>query len=121
MNIECKNKSKPELLSGFGEINFDKQYRQGNRIYDSREVTMCLTSSPIGNTGGYSYLYVVEQNDKGGDKTMSSVNNKNNILFIKSYHFSGALFTHKFFMRTISFFRASNILIQLFQMLINPI
>lgn len=78
MKIECKTKSKPELLSGFGEINFGKQYRQGNRIYDSREVAMCLTSSPIGNTGGHSYLYVVEQNDKGGDKTMSNVNNKNN-------------------------------------------
>lgn len=82
MNTECKTKSKPELLSGFGEINFGKQYRQGNRIYDSREVAMCLTSSPIGNAGGYSYLYVVEQNDRGGDKTMSSLNNKNNILSI---------------------------------------
>ena len=78
-DIVCENKSKPLLLSGFGEINFGKQYRQGNRVYDSREVAMCLNSSPIGNAGGNSYLYVVKQNDKGGNNVN---NNKNNILFM---------------------------------------
>lgn len=55
------NESKPRLLTGFGEINFGKQYRQGNRVYDSEQIAMCLNSSPVGNTGGYSYLYVVNQ------------------------------------------------------------
>ena len=42
-----------------GEINFGKQYRQGNRVYSSDHVAMALNASPVGNMGGYSYLYVV--------------------------------------------------------------
>ena len=55
---------KPKLLGGIGKINFGKQYRQGNRIYDSNEIAMCLNASPFGNLGGYSYLYAVESNNK---------------------------------------------------------
>ena len=51
---------KPVLLGGVGEENeFGTQYRQGNRVYSSNAVAMCLTSQPIGNTGGNSYLYNV--------------------------------------------------------------
>ena len=50
---------KPILLTGFGEINFGKQYHQGNRVYDSRAIAMALNAEPVGNTGGYSYLYLV--------------------------------------------------------------
>ena len=49
--------NKPKLIGGIGDINFGKQYRQGNRIYDSNAVAMALTASPIGNAGGNSYLY----------------------------------------------------------------
>lgn len=49
------------LLGGVGEINFGKQYRQGNRIYDSNHIAMCVLSQPVGNAGGFSYLYAVEQ------------------------------------------------------------
>lgn len=63
-----KNQSKPKLLGGVGEINFGKQYRQGNRVYDSREIAMCLTAQPLGNTGGYSYLYITEIKQKTLDK-----------------------------------------------------
>ena len=52
---------KPVLIGGFGEINFGKQYRQGNRVYDSDAIAMCLNAQPVGNTGGYSYLYVVSE------------------------------------------------------------
>lgn len=52
---------KPQLLTGFGEINFGKQYRQGNRVYDSECIAMCLNAQPVGNMGGYSYLYVVDE------------------------------------------------------------
>lgn len=53
-----KNQSKPKLLGGVGEINFGKQYRQGNRVYDSREIAMCLTAQPLGNTGGvFIFIY----------------------------------------------------------------
>ena len=56
----------PILLGGFGGINFGKQYRQGNRVYASWETAMALTAQPLGNTGGYTYLYVVrETSDKG--------------------------------------------------------
>lgn len=49
--------SKPNLVGGFGEINFGKQYRQGNRVYDGESIAMCLNAQPVGNKGGYSYLY----------------------------------------------------------------
>lgn len=52
---------KPRLLGGFGEINFGKQYRQGNRIYDADAIAVCLTAQPLGNMGGYSSLYVVRR------------------------------------------------------------
>lgn len=51
---------KPKLIGGFGEINFGKQYRQGNRVYDSRAIAMALNAEPVGNIGGYSYLYLVK-------------------------------------------------------------
>lgn len=51
----------PKLVGGIGEKNFGKQYRQGNRVYDSDEIAMALNAQPIGNTGGYSYLYAVEE------------------------------------------------------------
>lgn len=50
----------PKLVGGFGEINFGKQYRQGNRVYDSEGIAMCITAQPLGNTGGNSYLYKVD-------------------------------------------------------------
>ena len=49
----------PELVGGIGEKNFGKQYRQGNRVYNSETVAMALNAQPVGNTGGYSYLYAV--------------------------------------------------------------
>ena len=51
----------PILLGGFGDINFGKQYRQGNRVYASWGSVMALTAQPLGNTGGYTYLYVVRE------------------------------------------------------------
>jgi len=56
--------NRPILLTGFGEINFGKQYRQGNRVYDSRAIAMALNAEPVGNTGGYSYLYLVEDYER---------------------------------------------------------
>lgn len=55
------NDMKPRLVGGFGEINFGKQYRQGNRIYDADAIAVCLTAQPLGNMGGYSSLYVVRR------------------------------------------------------------
>jgi DNA (cytosine-5)-methyltransferase 1 len=49
----------PKLVGGIGELNFGKQFRQGNRVYDSESVAMRLTAQPVGNTGGNSYLYKV--------------------------------------------------------------
>ena len=47
------------MVGGIGEINFGKQYRQGNRVYDVNHIAMCLNAQPVGNAGGYSYLYAV--------------------------------------------------------------
>ena len=52
---------KPVLLTGFGEIKYGKQYSLGNRIYDSRNIAMAICANPVGNAGGYSYLYLVEE------------------------------------------------------------
>ena len=51
----------PKLIGGIGEKNFGKQYRQGNRVYDSDAIAMALNAQPVGNAGGYSYLYAVEE------------------------------------------------------------
>lgn len=59
-----ENKSKPKLVGGFGERVFGKQYRQGNRVYDSREIAVCLQAQPLGSMGGYSSLYLIERKDK---------------------------------------------------------
>ena len=56
----------PVMVGGIGEINFGKQYRQGNRIYDANSIAMCLLSSPVGNAGGFSYLYRI------GDSNMNN-------------------------------------------------
>lgn len=61
----------PELVGGIGEINFGKQYRQGNRVYSSEKTAMSLMSQPVGNTGGNSYLYLVE-NDKEAIENISN-------------------------------------------------
>ena len=50
---------KPVLVGGIGEINFGKQFRQGNRVYDADAIAMALLSQPVGNAGGFSYLYLV--------------------------------------------------------------
>lgn len=55
----------PKLVGGIGEINFGKQFRQGNRVYDSEEVAMCLMAQPVGNAGGYSYLYLLKNKERG--------------------------------------------------------
>lgn len=61
------NNDFPLLLGGFSEINFGKQYRQGNRVYSSDHIGMCLNSSPLGNIGGYSYLYVVRESGSSNE------------------------------------------------------
>ena len=43
---------KSNLVGGIGEKNFGKQYRQGNRVYDSNSIAMCLNAQPVGNMGG---------------------------------------------------------------------
>lgn len=56
--------AEPKLIGGIGGINFGKQWRQGNRIYDSNGIAMCLMAQPIGNAGGNSYLFKVEESEK---------------------------------------------------------
>ena len=57
MTVGCGDK--PTLVGGIGNINFGKQYRQGNRVYSSDACAMALGSQPVGNAGGNSYLYNV--------------------------------------------------------------
>lgn len=57
------SKYAPQLVGGVGPINFGKQWRQGNRVYDSDSIAMALTASSLGNAGGYSYLYTVKSRE----------------------------------------------------------
>ena len=59
---------RPICLTGFGERVFGLQYRQGNRVYDSSQIAVCLTSSPVGGMGGYANLYLVEINKESREK-----------------------------------------------------
>lgn len=59
---------KPRVIGGVGEKNFGSQYRQGNRIYDSRTVATALEASPVGNAGGNTNLYAVEEEIEMFDK-----------------------------------------------------
>lgn len=43
-----------------GEINFGKQFRQDNRVYSSDNIAMACLAQPVGNAGGFSYLYIVD-------------------------------------------------------------
>ena len=61
MALRMKTNKKPKLLFGIGEVNFGKQYRQGNRVYSSNAISMCLTAQPLGNLGGNSYIYLVKK------------------------------------------------------------
>ena len=58
VNSAC-GEHKPVLVGGIGEINFGKQFMQGNRVYDADAIAMALMSQPVGNAGGFSYLYAV--------------------------------------------------------------
>lgn len=58
-NLLLEESPTPELVGGIGKMNFGKQYRQGNRVYSSEKTAMCLMAQPVGNTGGFSYLYNV--------------------------------------------------------------
>lgn len=56
--------AEPRLIGGIGEVSFGKQWRQGNRVYDSNGIAMCLMAQAIGNAGGNSYLYKVEESEE---------------------------------------------------------
>lgn len=47
----------PILVGGIGEHDFGKQNRQGDRMYSADGVACALNAQPLGNAGGYSYLY----------------------------------------------------------------
>nr|WP_286675527.1 DNA (cytosine-5-)-methyltransferase [Clostridium sp. ZBS18] len=74
------NTNQPNLIGEIGEINFGKQFRQGNRVYDKNSIAMCLMSQPVGNTGGFSYLYgkKIDTNEilKIGDIPKEALNDK---------------------------------------------
>lgn len=64
--ISSCGKSKPKLVGGMGKINFGKQYRQGNKVYDLDEIAMCLTApTRWKRRGGNSYLYLVKIKKQG--------------------------------------------------------
>ena len=47
------------VIGGIGEINFGKQFREGNRIYDGTKIATALKASNVGNAGGTTNLYSV--------------------------------------------------------------
>jgi hypothetical protein len=69
-------KMKPKLVGGIGNKNFGNQYRQGNRVYDSNSIAMCLNAQPLGNLGGYSYLYLVREYETNSIRVHGQRNRK---------------------------------------------
>lgn len=59
-----KNCKVPICVGGIGEKDFGNTYRQGNRIYSSNAIAVCLLAQPVGNAGGWTCLYTVEVRDK---------------------------------------------------------
>lgn len=47
---------KPCVIGGVGEKNFGSQYRQGNRIYDSKAISSALNAHSAGGAGGNAPL-----------------------------------------------------------------
>lgn len=44
-------------------MNFGKQYRQGNRVYDMNKIAVCCQANPVGNAGGNSCLYLLDKEE----------------------------------------------------------
>jgi len=44
-----KNCKVPICVGGIGEKDFGNTYRQGNRIYSSNAIAVCLLAQPVGN------------------------------------------------------------------------
>lgn len=61
---KTEDNHKPVLVGGFGEKCFGKQYRQGDRVYDSNAVAMAVLASSVGGAGCHSYLYLVDLKEK---------------------------------------------------------
>lgn len=62
---KTEDNHKPVLIGGFGEKCFGKQYRQGDRVYDSNAVAMAVLASSVGGGAGcHSYLYLVDMKEK---------------------------------------------------------
>lgn len=67
----------PEVIGGVGDINFGKQWRQGNRIYNGDKVATALEASPVGNAGGMTNLYSVKLDDeKKGDPKIDIIGHR---------------------------------------------
>lgn len=47
------------VIGGIGEINFGKQFREGNRVYDGTKIATALKASNVGNAGGNTNLYSI--------------------------------------------------------------
>jgi site-specific DNA-cytosine methylase len=53
----------PVCIGGVGEINYGKQFRPGNRIYDGNACSCAVTANPVGNLGGHTPMYAVNSDD----------------------------------------------------------
>lgn len=56
----------PVCIGGVGEINYGKQFRPGNRIYDGNKAACAITANPVGNCGGHTAMYAVDDDGLSG-------------------------------------------------------
>jgi DNA (cytosine-5)-methyltransferase 1 len=56
----------PVCIGGVGEINYGKQFRPGNRIYDDNAVACAITANPVGNCGVPTAMYAVDDDGLSG-------------------------------------------------------
>lgn len=62
--IECSNKWLDDGKS------FSRNFKQGNRVYSAEGISTTLTSMPVGGLGGFTSLYMVDENEPKGVDTL---------------------------------------------------
>lgn len=55
----CNKTMNIKLLGGIGKCNFGDRWRMGNCVYGIDGIAPCLMAQPLGNTGGYTTLWLI--------------------------------------------------------------
>jgi DNA (cytosine-5)-methyltransferase 1 len=54
--------------------SFSRNFKQGNRVYSAEGMATALTSQPVGGLGGFTSLYLVNENEPKGSDKLTNIN-----------------------------------------------